>query len=104
MAGKKSTKKPVRRNASKGGKPSRKSRSQKPRRPRPSEHSTAKPIALGEFMALLTQAHAASAEAKGACLVSDPSTGATFCTLATPDFCKTTLKGTFVGGPCGQTE
>lgn len=61
----------------------------------------ATPIKLHDLMARLADQQVASTIETGACLVTDSSTGAVFCTTATADFCKTTLKGTFVGGLCG---
>lgn len=37
----------------------------------------------------------------GACLVRDPHTGQSFCVKTDQTTCTSTLKGTFIGGPCG---
>jgi hypothetical protein len=71
------------------------------RRPSRAAFVTAKPISLKRLMGNLASAHMLSAAPKGACLVTDPNTGSARCTLATRDFCKNVLKGTFIGGPCG---
>lgn len=66
----------------------------------------ARPIDLQEWLATIAGMHAATAadaasDERGACLVKDPRTGQTFCIRTSPDACKA-LKGTFVGGPCGN--
>jgi hypothetical protein len=71
------------------------------RRPSKADMGASTAISLPDLMAKIAHAHVASAEEKGACLVADQQTGQIHCTLATPDFCKTTLKGTFAGGLCG---
>jgi hypothetical protein len=43
----------------------------------------------------------AAGEPFGACLVQDPHTGQTFCVKTDSKTCTLTLKGTFIGGPCG---
>lgn len=70
-------------------------------RPKKSEWATAMPIGLEEHLASLAASELLSAAPKGACLVTDPNTGSARCTLATRDFCQKTLKGVFIGGPCG---
>ena len=70
-------------------------------RRRPAGEETAAPISLKTFMIRLADAHSLDPAPKGACLVTDPNTGSARCTLATREFCKNTLKGTFIGGPCG---
>jgi hypothetical protein len=70
-------------------------------RPGTADLARAKSIGLHEFMAALADRQVASTAPKGACLISDANTGDIHCTLTTEDFCKTTLKGTFVGGLCG---
>ncbi len=42
----------------------------------------------------------ADSDSLGACLVSDPQTGASQCLRTDPQTCKA-LKGIFIGGPCG---
>jgi hypothetical protein len=42
----------------------------------------------------------ADSDSIGACLVSDPQTGASQCLRTDPATCKA-LKGVFIGGPCG---
>lgn len=39
----------------------------------------------------------------GACLLTNPHTGATFCVPTSPEACAH-MKGTFLGGPCGGIE
>jgi len=45
---------------------------------------------------------AESAEAPGACLVSNPQSGQLDCIFTTPTSCAA-VQGTFIGGPCGAT-
>ena len=45
-------------------------------------------------------AAAAAGEETGACLISDPHTGTNQCIITDKNTCKS-LKGVFLGGPCG---
>jgi|SRR5579872_762974 len=65
--------------------------------------ATAEPTSL---LAWLTSLHgnasqvAAAGAPTGACLVVDPHTGTNSCIITDEKTCKT-LKGTYIGGPCG---
>ena len=75
--------------------------SAKTMRPKKSDWATAIPIDLEDHLANVAESQLLGGAPKGACLVTDPNTGSARCTLTTKDFCQKTLKGVFVGGPCG---